>query len=86
MQIPDTWLSWEHLQWLDLALPFFFLQYWGLNLGPSRVASPFFVKAFSRQGLENYLPQLASNSDPSDLCLLSNYDYKQEPPTPGLLL
>jgi hypothetical protein len=31
------------------------------------------------------LPRLASNCDPPDLCLLSNKDYKCEPPAPGFL-
>jgi hypothetical protein len=30
-------------------------------------------------GLENFKPGLASNRDPSDLCLLSSYDYWREP-------
>jgi hypothetical protein len=33
----------------------------------------------------NYLPGLALNSDPPDLCLLSSWDYRDEPPAPGLL-
>jgi hypothetical protein len=32
----------------------------------------------------NYLPSLASNLDPPDLCLLSSLDYRCEPPVPGL--
>jgi hypothetical protein len=38
---------------------------------------------FSRQGLTNYLPGLALNHDPHDLCLLSSWDYRPEPPAPG---
>jgi hypothetical protein len=38
----------------------------------SHSTSPIFVKGFSRQGLENYLPELASNHDPPDHCLLSS--------------
>jgi hypothetical protein len=32
----------------------------------------------------DYLPGLASNHDPPDLCLLSSWDFRQEPPVPGL--
>jgi hypothetical protein len=32
--------------------------------------------AFSRQGLMNYLPGLASNLNPPDLCLPSSWDYR----------
>jgi hypothetical protein len=31
----------------------------------------------------NYLPELASNHDPPDLCLLSSWDYGREPLAPG---
>jgi hypothetical protein len=34
----------------------------------------------------NYFPRLASNPDPADLCLLSSYDYRSEPLSPGLTL
>jgi hypothetical protein len=36
---------------------------------------------FSRYSLTNYLPRLASNCDPPDLCL--QYSYSREPPAPG---
>jgi hypothetical protein len=32
----------------------------------------------------NYLPGLASNHSPPDLCLLSSWDYRGEPLVPGL--
>jgi hypothetical protein len=34
-------------------------------------------------GFKNYLPGLASNHDPSDLCLLSSWDYRREPLVPS---
>jgi hypothetical protein len=33
----------------------------------------------------NYLPTLALNLDPLDLCLLSSWDYRREPPVPSHL-
>jgi hypothetical protein len=33
----------------------------------------------------NYLPGLASNLDPPDLCILSNWDYRREPLGPSWL-
>jgi hypothetical protein len=53
---------------------FFFPQYYGLNSGPTPWATPqpFLWWVFSRWGLENYLPRLASNLNPPDLCLLSS--------------
>jgi hypothetical protein len=35
-------------------------------------------------GLTNYLPRLALNHDPPDLCILSRQDYRLESPVPGL--
>jgi hypothetical protein len=32
----------------------------------------------------NYLPSLALNLDPPDFSLLSSWDYRCEPPVPGL--
>jgi hypothetical protein len=44
------------------------------------------VKAFFRDRvLRNYLPGLGLNHDPSDLCLLSSWDYRREPPASGSL-
>jgi hypothetical protein len=34
-------------------------------------------------GSLNYLPGLASNCDPPDLCLLSSWDYRHEPLAPS---
>jgi hypothetical protein len=34
----------------------------------------------------NYLPGLASNCDPPDLCLLSSWDCRCEPPVPSSFL
>jgi hypothetical protein len=31
----------------------------------------------------NYLPGLALNCNAPDLCLLSSYGYRREPPAPG---
>jgi hypothetical protein len=36
-----------------------------------------------RWGLANVLPGLASNHDSPDLCLLSGWDYRLEPPQPA---
>jgi hypothetical protein len=41
---------------------------------------------FSRKGLMNYLPRLALNRVPLDLCLLSREDYRREPLVPGFLV
>jgi hypothetical protein len=39
-------------------------------------ASPVLCCVFSKQSLMNYLPELAFNLDPPDLCLLSSWDYR----------
>jgi hypothetical protein len=54
---------------LSLSLPC-----WGLNSGIhlQPFHQLFFVMGFWREGLTNYLPRLALNLDPPDLCLLSN--------------
>jgi hypothetical protein len=41
---------------------------------------------FSRYGLENFLPGLASNGNPPDLCVLGSWDYRYEPLAPGWVL
>jgi hypothetical protein len=38
----------------------------------SHSASPFFVMSFFREGLSDYLPGLALNHNPLNLCLLSS--------------
>jgi hypothetical protein len=51
----------------------------------SHSTNPIFVKGFSRYGFMNYLPWLAWNRDPPDLCHLSSSDYRCEPPVPSKL-
>jgi hypothetical protein len=66
---------------------FFFFLVLGLELRAytlSYSTSPFLV-IFLRYSLENYLPWLASNHNPPDLCLLSSEDGRNEPPAPGHL-
>jgi hypothetical protein len=36
-----------------------------------------------RNNLANFLPRLASNHDPPDICFLSNWDYRCEPLCPA---
>jgi hypothetical protein len=51
------------------------LQYWGLNSGPTPRATPpplFCKRLFPDRVLRNYLPRLASNHDPPDLCFPRN--------------
>jgi hypothetical protein len=50
----------------------------------SQATSPFFCDGL---GLNRTILQgLVSNCDPPDLCLLSSYNYKHEPPAPGNIL
>jgi hypothetical protein len=46
----------------------------------------FCVGFFCTRVSQNYLPRLASNLDPPDLCLLSNWDYRREPPVPAKIV
>jgi hypothetical protein len=69
LQRENVQAMWE-LFFSDL---FFFPSVLGLELRAfafSHSTSPIFVMGFPRQGLENYLPGLALNHDPPDLCLL----------------
>jgi hypothetical protein len=49
----------------------------------SHSTSLFLCWVFSRKSLVNYLPRLALNLNPPDLCLLNSWDYRREPPAPG---
>jgi hypothetical protein len=63
-----------------LFLSFFFFAILGFELRAytlSHAISPFLWWVFSRSGLLNSLPGLASNRDPPDLCLLSSQDYRR---------
>jgi hypothetical protein len=54
---------------------FFFFEVLGLELRAftlSHSTRPIFVRGFRDRVLQNYLPGLASNCDPPDLCLLSS--------------
>jgi hypothetical protein len=53
-----------------LLIFFFFFLWWGWGVGV----------------LMNYLPGLAPNLDPPDLCLLSGQDYRCKPLVPGCFL
>jgi hypothetical protein len=58
-----------------MAFFFFFLVVLGLELRAytlSHSTSPFFLKGIFEIGSLNYLPRLALNSNPPDLCLLSS--------------
>jgi hypothetical protein len=64
------------LVWVFCFVLFLWYGVWtqGLQLQP--LCQPFFMKGFLRYGLTNYLPGLASNHDPPDLCLPTSYDYR----------
>jgi hypothetical protein len=53
---------------------------------PPGSAFSFFFFNWFEIGSANFLPGLASNHDPPDLCLLSSEDYRCEPPCPAVLL
>jgi hypothetical protein len=44
---------------------------------------PFSVLGIFEMGLTNYLPGLASNCDPPNLCFLSSLNYSGKPLVPG---
>jgi hypothetical protein len=67
--------AWAMLSSLNGSLYFIYfcgLGVWTQSLHLETLHQPFFVKGFSRQDLSNYLPRLASNCCPPDLCLLSS--------------
>jgi hypothetical protein len=49
----------------------------------SHSTSPFVSCFFLREDLTNYLPRLALNHDPPDLCLLSSWDDRRAPLAPS---
>jgi hypothetical protein len=49
----------------------------------SHPTSPIFVMGIFKIGYMSYLPKLALNHNPPDLCLLSSWDYRRDPPVPG---
>jgi hypothetical protein len=51
----------------------------------SHSANPFFVLGIFEVG-SRFLPILVLNLAPPDFCLLSIWDYRREPPAPGLFL
>jgi hypothetical protein len=70
-------------------LSFFFFSVLGLELRAftlSHSASSIFVMGFFEIGSsQSYLPGLAWNFDPPDLCLLSRQNYRCEPRAPSSL-
>jgi hypothetical protein len=52
-------------------------------VAPGATPPALFVLSIFKEGFSSYLPGLASNLDPLDLCLLSSKDYRSELPAPG---
>jgi hypothetical protein len=48
----------------------------------SHSTSPFLWRIFFKIG-SHYLPKLVSNHNLPNLCLLSSWDHRREPPAPG---
>jgi hypothetical protein len=48
----------------------------------SHSTSPFFVMGFFKMGSQELF--VGAGLKPPDLCLLSSWDYRREPPAPGL--
>jgi hypothetical protein len=89
LYLPSSYLTAfkSHFYFL-LTFFFFSTGVWtqGLHLEPLHT-SPVLWWVFSSWGvLMNYLPGLAPNLDPPDLCLLSGQDYRCKPLVPGCFL
>jgi hypothetical protein len=79
----------SHSSLLSSLTFFFFFVVLGLELRAytlNHSTSHFLWWFFSRQGLTNYLPRLASNVNPPHIYFLSSWSYRREPPAPGFFL